>query len=416
MVKYCFSILIFCVESTLLSWSLYQAAVSVAGFFKLKRPSVNVNKYPRILCLTAAHNEEKVIAEHVRSLKAIDYPDARYDVVVLADNCTDATPRIAKSLGAIVWERHNAFERGKGYALRWALHSKARLSRYDAVCIFDADNLVNADFLKVMAKHLARGDAAIQGYLDTKNPYDNWISLAYASMYWFMNRFSQRARDILGLTAVLGGTGFCLSTAVLRRHPFEAVNLTEDLEYTARLTIAGHRVVFAKDARVYDEKPLGLEASAVQRLRWMQGHWTTALKYLGPLLRKALFSRHGKMRALDMSIYVLQPVFVALMGVNLVLSILQYIFGASWYFPWLTHLIPSVFWDVMSVVGFGFPLTAFVLERAGWRAFVFYPLYLFFTLTWIPLSIEAVHRRHSREWVHTEHHRSISLDEMRQSN
>jgi cellulose synthase/poly-beta-1,6-N-acetylglucosamine synthase-like glycosyltransferase len=46
--------------------------------------------------------------------------------------------------------------------------------KYDAVCIFDADNLVHPNFLKEMNSRLCHGEKIIQGYLDTKNPEDSW--------------------------------------------------------------------------------------------------------------------------------------------------------------------------------------------------------------------------------------------------
>jgi glycosyltransferase involved in cell wall biosynthesis len=141
-----------------------------------------------------AHNEEAVIVEHVRNLRALDYPRDLYDVVVVADNCTDGTAELAADEGALVWRRKNIKQRGKGHALRWALYERSDVCDYDAVCVLDADNLCAPNFLREMALQLADGHEVIQAYLDSKNPRDSWVAASYASAYWFMNRFRRRAR------------------------------------------------------------------------------------------------------------------------------------------------------------------------------------------------------------------------------
>lgn len=419
-VRTLFSILITGVEALLCLWSLYQTVIAIAGLFPLQRAAASDDRPPRFLCLTAAHNEEKVIAEHIRSLQAMQYRKNRYDIVVLADNCTDRTPQIAKRQGAIVWERHNLYDRGKGHALQWALSTKANLRKYDAVCIFDADNLVDGEFLNGMARHLRQGHVAIQGYLDTKNPWDSWITAAYASAYWFMNRLWQHARMVLGLSGALGGTGFCIATSILRQVPWEATSLTEDLEYTVRLILRGYRVKWTSEARVFDEKPVRFDATVPQRRRWMQGHWTTAFRYSKALLQSVAVGKPGsirsnlkfRMRTLDMLIYLWQPAFVLLMGLNLVFSLGEWCFGWAWFHPLLTKLLPPSGWTALGIIGFSLPLIAFGLERAGWKAVLYYPTYLLFNLTWIPVTIEALRNLQSTAWVHTEHHRSLNLQEV----
>src|SRR5207248_3357302 len=72
---------------------------------------------PRIAVLVPAHDEEVVLAGMLASVMPqvdISTPDADR-VVVVADNCSDDTARIARSFGAIVLERSDAFNRGKGF-------------------------------------------------------------------------------------------------------------------------------------------------------------------------------------------------------------------------------------------------------------------------------------------------------------
>lgn len=411
------SLSILIMQGVLFVWSVYQILIGLAGIISRRRDQPVDAKHQKILCLTAAHNEESVIAQHIQSLQKCDYPSDLYDIVILADNCTDSTASIAREMGVMVWERYNRTLRGKGHALRWAIHTKADLQMYDGVCIFDADNLVDPNFMQVMSDNLHRGHVAIQGYLDTKNPWDSWVTVSYASAYWFMNRLWQRARVVLGLSGALGGTGFCLSTSLLQEIPWEATSLTEDLEYTARLVVRGLKVHWTNETRVYDEKPVDYNATVLQRRRWMQGHWLTSLRYSRRLLSQTMRGPWvNRFRAFDMLLYTWQPLFVVCMGLNVLLTLTQWVFGQSWFYPWLVYFIPSAMWTVLTVVGLLMPLVAFRLERAGWRAFVYFPLYLLFNISWVPITLEGMRRVNSTEWVHTQHSRSLTIDDVTRLN
>ena len=128
--------------------------------------------------VVAAHNERAVIGQLIENLQKLEYPKPYYDIFVVADNCFDDTAEIARRAGAIVCERQSEVGKGKGFALEWMFERLFAMERqYDAVVVFDADNLVHPRFLLEMNNRLLKGDQLIQGYLDAKNPYDTWVSL-----------------------------------------------------------------------------------------------------------------------------------------------------------------------------------------------------------------------------------------------
>ena len=87
---------------------------------------------------------------------------------------------------------------------------------YDAVCIFDADNIVDKNFIKNMNKKLCQGEDVVQGYRDIKNPTDSWVTAGYAIFYWTMHRFYHLARYNIGLSPLLNGTGFMVRFDILK--------------------------------------------------------------------------------------------------------------------------------------------------------------------------------------------------------
>ena len=158
----------------------YQVVLSVFGFFYRKRGIKHLPQ-KRFAVLVAAHNEEQVIGPLLENLKRMDYPKELYDVYVIADNCDDQTAAIARQAGVKVAERFSDSERGKGYAIRWMLERLKEINiDYDAVVMFDADNLVATHFLRAMNDRLLDGNKVIQGYLDIKNPFDSWVSISMA--------------------------------------------------------------------------------------------------------------------------------------------------------------------------------------------------------------------------------------------
>lgn len=149
-------------------FTIYYFVVSWFGLFGKMRDETVPGKstFALIVC---AHNEQQVIAKLVENLKQLNYSDKLYDIFVVADNCVDKTAEAARNAGAIVYERFSETGKGKGFAMEWMFHRLFGLERqYDAVCVFDADNLVHPDFLKIMNNHLCSGERLIQGYMDSK--------------------------------------------------------------------------------------------------------------------------------------------------------------------------------------------------------------------------------------------------------
>ena len=216
----------------------YQFIVSLCALIKLKDKEFITNKNHKFMAIIPAHNEEKVVANLIESLKEQTYDKNLYDIYVIADNCTDKTAKIAKEAGAIVYERFDQAHKTKGYALKWFLKQKIEeKADYDAFFVFDADNIVDKNFITNMNKKLCQGEEVVQGYRDIKNPTDNWITAGYALFYWTMHRFYHLARYNIGLSPLLNGTGFMVKFDVVKPNGWETETLTEDIEFSLKQII-----------------------------------------------------------------------------------------------------------------------------------------------------------------------------------
>ncbi|WAA13330.1 glycosyltransferase family 2 protein [Fervidibacillus halotolerans] len=398
------------VQFLLLFFWLYWLFISLFGFGRAKRlPSYPAEK--RFLILVPAHNEEKVIGNLVENLMNLDYPKDLYDVVVIADNCTDKTAEISQSLGAkvIVHESLPGELRGKPYGIKYALDiiGDDLTKKYDAVAIFDADNLVSLNYLKEMNNHLIQGDQLIQCYLDTKNPQDNWVTLSYATTYYYMNRSWQLAKSRLGLGNAIGGTGFCVDSKLLKEIGWTARSLTEDLEFTMQCLLRGVPAKWSHYAVVYDEKPESFWASCIQRLRWARGHWDVCFKYAPKLLWRSI--RKRDILAFDGFIYLINPgkiVLNALTG-----GIILFI--TFFNFRWFTPIFPRGLWLFMLLFQFLYIAYSIIVDSkqkiSKVRAFLSLSI---FNFSYIPLFVWALVTKGNKHWKRTDHSKNISIEDL----
>lgn len=390
----------------------YLFGVQIFGWFK--RREEPASKYPpkrKFALVVAAHNEELVIGHIVDSLFRQNYPKDLYDIFVVADNCTDRTGEVAAEHGAKVYKRFNDENRGKGYALEWMFTQIYDMDeKYDVVSVFDADNLVASNFLQEMNKQLSLGHKVIQGYIDSKNPYDSWITCSYSIAFWLSNRIFQLPRYYLGLSCGLCGTGFCIDIDVLKKIGWGATCLTEDLEFTMKLSLHDLKVAWAHNAIVYDEKPLTLKQSWKQRIRWMQGHADCAGRFLGPLFKKAF--RENNLMAFDCAIYLFQPIRFILIGLITIMTWVQTVFPESPVYS-LKYVFPAQVWYVFVILQFFYgPLVIMAEKKFNLKVLLGMIIYPFYCLTWVPITIQGFLTKNNKSWSHTLHTREISISEL----
>lgn len=404
-----FNLIMLPIQFIIIFLTFYYFVLSMFGLYR--KQELKIHKPEKSFAIVvAAHNEEKVIGPLLENLFLLDYPKEYYDVFVVADNCTDKTALIARDAGAIVHRRFNTEKRGKGYALEWMFHRLFKMERqYDAIAIFDADNLVKENFLSEMNGKLCQGHKIVQCYLDSKNPFDTWVTNTFSIAFWVTNRLLQLARYNTGcLSNVLGGTGMCISTDVLKEFGWGATSLTEDLEFSMKALSHGVKTTWAHDAVVYDEKPLTFMQSWYQRKRWAQGQVDVAGRYFFPLIAKAI--RERKVMYLDAAIHLFQPALVMIAAFFMLVNFISALQG---HYTNVFYLVmPWSGWQILSAIQYLYPVAALALDRLPWRAYVGLILYPIFIYSWIPIVFLGFVNRNNKQWSHTKHTRSISIEEV----
>jgi 1,2-diacylglycerol 3-beta-glucosyltransferase len=250
---------------------------------------------PGLLFLVPAHNESLMIARCVHSLGAMRRERSIPTVVVIADNCSDDTALQARAAGAQVLERQNETERGKPFALAWAM-SIEDLSSYDAVVIIDADTVVDAGFSDALADFHDIRDIAIQAYNGLANEGESWLSLLAGLLVRVRYDGQYPLKERAGLNCPLTGNGMCLGVSLLKRCGFaEGTALTENWEIYARYTAAGETIRFSRGSFVGAREAPSLDQGATQRKRWQSGRLFVLRSRAREVMESRRISWHQKL-------------------------------------------------------------------------------------------------------------------------
>ncbi len=297
--------IVFVLSIPLCLYAVYFGVVALFGLRKKLPAAPQAKPEKRFALVVAARNEAAVIGHLVDSLYGQDYPRELYEVIVAPNNCTDDTEAVAAGRGARIFCPEGVI-RSKGEVLTQVVDKIVLAEEFDAMCVFDADNLVDGQFLARMNDALVSGAQVAQGFRDSKNPEQSAISGCYSICYWMLNRFYNGARSALHLSALVNGSGFAVTTALLRRlGGWHTVTMTEDYEFSAQCAMLGERVHFVPEALIYDEQPLTFRQSWKQRRRWTTGSLQGLQNYGHGLFSS--FVLHGSLICLDMYLTFLVP-------------------------------------------------------------------------------------------------------------
>ncbi len=257
---------------------------------------------PRLAILIPAHNEASVIAATLRAVLAQLRDGER--VLVVADNCSDETARIAIAEGAAVVERTDTEHRGKGYAIDHGLRQLAA-DAPDVVVIVDADCTVAAGAIDLLARRCAATGRPVQALYLMRAPISAGLKLRVAELAWLIkNQVRPAGLHRLHLPCHLTGSGMAFPWGCILKAKVASGHIVEDLQLGIDLARMGSAPLFCPEALVTSEFPLSPEGVRTQRQRWEHGHLATLLGEAGGLLLHAIRSRDAQAAslALDLSV------------------------------------------------------------------------------------------------------------------
>ena len=340
------------------SFYLLYFVIMAIGIFKKKKEKVLVDKKNNFAVIIAARNEEAVIANLIKSLKKQNYPKEHYEIYVIVNNCTDNTEEEARKAGAKVIVCTEKVK-SKGEVLKFTFNKLKKEKDIDAYVIFDADNLVHSDFLNSMNDMINSGYSVAQGFRDTKNISDNWLSSSYAMLYYIQSLFINKARYNLGKSSFLNGTGFMVKKEVIDKYGFDPITLTEDIEFTAMCAVNGEKIAFASKAITYDEQVVNFKDSLKQRKRWSLGAMQCLRNYGTTLIKKGI--KEKRLECFDIVLFYFS---VILQVITTLISFIYLIFMLCNFLNDTTTLITALTLSLITFI-LGVTFRAIIMKKLG---------------------------------------------------
>lgn len=400
---------------------LYQVVFFFIGLIRGQVKIPPAKKQHTYAFFIAAHNEEAVIANLVKSIKDQDYPSELIDVFVVADACTDNTAQAAREAGAIVYERNDLSRKGKSWVMDYGFDRILREypGKHEAFFIFDADNLLSRDYVTIMNDAFDQGYLALTSYRNSKNFGSSWISSAYAT--WFIReaRYLNNARMICHTSCAVSGSGYLVSAKLIEgMKGWDFHTLTEDIQFSTFCAIHGVRIGYAP-AEFFDEQPVTLKASIKQRMRWTKGFYQVLFTY-GRHMFKSIGKFH-RFAAYDMLMVVGPAMLLTLMCLLVNVTFIA-VGSLSHGFLATDAEIEMAIGSIIMMLAYMYG-TFFVMGLSTtitewkhihcpqkWRIFTnlfTFPLFMF---TYVPLTVAALFLK--VDWVPTPHDVSVTLDEV----
>ena len=253
--------------------------------------SIKDNKETKFSILIPARYESKVIENLLISLNKQTVKVNPKDVFVIIESLEDKTYEIVKKYHMNIILRKKLDLKRKGYALEEAFdYLKEKNKIYDLYFIFDADNILDKNFIKEMLITYKSGYDIACGYRVIKNKKLNIYSISSILTFSLLNNISNQNKIKKNLNVILSGTGFYFSKEVIK-DGYNFHSLTEDYELSLYSILNNYSSTYNNKAIYYDEQPEDYKTTVNQRIRWIKGYLEARKKYMKSF-KNNLFVKH----------------------------------------------------------------------------------------------------------------------------
>lgn len=269
--------------------------------------------------LIPARNESKVIDDLLISIENQTQKIESKDVYVIVETSKDKTVDIVKKHKMNIVYRKDLTKKRKGYALDDAIKEILRENKhYSAYFIFDADNILDKNYIKEMQKSINEGYDIGISYRNTKNS-KTLVAASSALTFSMINTIGNTLKNKYSNNLTISGTGYYIKGSLLEElEGFPFNTLTEDYELTLYSTLNNITTTYNEKAIFYDEQPDSFKVSIVQRTRWVKGYFEARKKYIKKI-RKSIDIKDINYGSKINAIIGVKPYIYLIVGVILLL-------------------------------------------------------------------------------------------------
>ena len=361
------------------------------AYLPTSREVISLPAFTRIAVLVPAHDEAGGIASTIDSI--LPQLKSGDRLLIVADNCSDNTARIASEKGAEVIERQDLKNRGKGFALDYGIQFLSR-DPPEVVVIVDADCTVEENSLSKLVAYSLKHDRPVQCLDLMLSPTGAGLKAKIAEFAWVVkNQVRPLGYARLGLPCQLMGTGMAFPWSAISNINLANGNLVEDMKLGIDLTKSGRAPLFYENALVTSYFPSASEDRSSQRTRWEHGHLTMIFSQVPRLIVQGIVNGNIDLLAITLDLCVPPLALLVLMQIGfLVIAAFAYTAGMSY----LPFLIAECSLAILAL--------AVLLAWWGWGrniisliSFLLIPIYV---ISKIPHYLKFLFNR-QKQWVRT---------------
>jgi Glycosyltransferases, probably involved in cell wall biogenesis len=307
---------------------LYLFIFAVASFRKKPDILPTDKNAKRIVILVPAYQEDAVIFDTVSACLAQNYPEDKFDVVVISDKMTEETNITLENL-PIILKKVALKKSSKAKSLSFALNA---LEGYDIAVVLDADNVIDPLYLQKINSVFIGDDVHIVQTHRTAKNLNTSFAILDAISEEINNSIFRKGHSGLGMSAALIGSGMAFDFSLYRAWMDQIKSISgEDKELEHICLAEGYKIIYLDSALVLDEKIQRATDFRNQRKRWLSAQFEILVRFL-PDLGKAI-----KEFNLDFCDKVFQMVLfprILLLGGVFIISVLESIISLSLSVKW----------------------------------------------------------------------------------
>lgn len=269
--------------------------------------------------LIPARNESLVIEKLLISIENQTKKIKPEDVYVIVETKKDKTVSIVEKHKMTIAYRKNLNKKRKGFALDDAIKEILKSNKkYDAYFIFDADNILDKNYIKEMTKSFDEGYDIGIGYRNTKNS-KNLVSAASALTFSMINTIGNKRKSKYTNNLIISGTGYYIKGTIIeswKGFPFNS--LTEDYELSLYSILNNLTTTYNDSAIYYDEQPEIFDVTIIQRSRWVKGYFDARRNYIHKI-RKSISKKDKNYASKITALIGVNPLITLIIGILLLL-------------------------------------------------------------------------------------------------
>ncbi len=229
---------------------------------------------PVVSIVIPSYNEERALERTIPSILSLDYPKEKLELIyVYESRCTDNTERMIQHV-AQQDSRVRAIRRPPGnYGKAPITNYGIELASGDIIGILDADHCPSPNLVRLAVSHLQNSTTGcVRGRCRTANRTQNLITRLTALERDVVERLGIYGSYRMGGFANFGGgQGFFRREVLESMGPFDEDILTEDIDMSVKLHLAGYDIAVVPEMQSWEETPESLSTLIKQRRRWTRG-------------------------------------------------------------------------------------------------------------------------------------------------